>query len=120
MNRSGNFLSAALVLVMLAIGFPSVARAVSFETQTEQDSILKKVGVDEKLGAAVPKDLAFTDQDGRQVRLGDYMGRTPVILTLNYYECPMLCPITFRNLIDTIKQVKGLTPGIDFRVVTVS
>ena len=109
-----------LVLTMLAVACPAPAQAVSFETQTEQEGILKKIAVDEHPGAAIPKGLSFTDQDGRHVMFGDYLGKTPVILTLNYYECPMLCPITFRNLIGTIKEMKGLTPGKDFRVVTVS
>jgi hypothetical protein len=38
------------------------------------------VGVDEKLGNQIPLDLTFTDQDGRQVRLGDYFTSGPVIL----------------------------------------
>ncbi|WP_157046107.1 SCO family protein [Geotalea uraniireducens] len=90
------------------------------EAHTLQDEKLPNVGVDEKPGAQVPLDLPFTDQDGRKVRLGDYLTGGPVILTLNYYSCPTLCPLIFRNLSDTIIAIKGLLPGKDYRIVTVS
>jgi len=85
-----------------------------------QDAILKEIGVDEKPGAQVPLDLPFTDASGKAVRLGDYLRDGPVILTLNYYTCPMLCPLTFRGLAATMEEVKDLSPSKDYRVVTVS
>jgi protein SCO1/2 len=85
-----------------------------------QDAILQKVGVDEKLGAAIPRDLPFTDASGKAVRLADYLGDGPVLLTLNYYTCPMLCPLTFRSLAATMTQMKGFSLARDYRVVTVS
>ena len=33
----------------------------------------------------------FKDEDGREVRLGEYFDRRPVVLAFVYYECPMLC-----------------------------
>ena len=85
-----------------------------------QDDILRQVGVDEKPGAQVPLDLPFTDASGKAVRLGDYLRDGPVILTLNYYTCPMLCPLTFRGLAATMADVKDLSPSKDYRIVTVS
>jgi len=85
-----------------------------------QDAILQEVGVDEKPGAAIPRDLPFTDASGKPVRLADFLGDGPVLLTLNYYTCPMLCPLTFRSLSATMEQVKGVSLARDYRVVTVS
>jgi protein SCO1/2 len=85
-----------------------------------QDAILQEVGVDEKPGAAIPRDLPFTDASGKPVRLADFLGDGPVLLTLNYYTCPMLCPLTFRSLAATMAQVKGISLARDYRVVTVS
>ena len=85
-----------------------------------QDAILQEVGVDEKLGAAIPRDLPFTDASGKPVRLADYLDDGPVLLTLNYYTCPMLCPLTFRRLAATMERVKGFSLARDYRVVTVS
>ncbi len=109
-----------LFVLVLAISCPAVYAAGVFETQADQDAILKNVRVDERPGAQAPLDLVFTDQQGRQVRLGDYFKGMPVVLTLNYYECPMLCPIIFSNFAGTIGEMKGLVPGKDYRVVTVS
>jgi protein SCO1/2 len=85
-----------------------------------QDAVLQAVGVDEKPAAAIPRDLPFTDAAGKKVHLGEFLGDGPVLLTLNYYTCPMLCPLTFRSLAATMSQVKGFSLARDYRVVTVS
>lgn len=87
---------------------------------TTEDEVLAGVGVDEKLGAQVPLDLTFRDQQGRAARLGDFLGGGPVILTLNYYSCPTLCPVFLRALSKTVDTVKGLSLASDYRIVTVS
>jgi len=104
----------ALLYVLVAL-FPATLLAAD-----PQDAILREVGVDEKPGAAIPRDLPFTDASGKPVRLADYLGDGPVLLTLNYYTCPMLCPLTFRSLAATMTQLKGFSLARDYRVVTVS
>jgi protein SCO1/2 len=81
---------------------------------------LDGVGITEKLDAPVPVGLVFADEDGHDARLQDFFrpGR-PVILTLNYYRCPMLCTLELNGLVDAFKQL-SLAPGRDFEVVTVS
>ena len=103
-----------LLCVLVAL-LPGVALAAD-----PQDAILQEVGVDEKPGAAIPRDLPFTDASGKPVRLADYLGDGPVLLTLNYYTCPMLCPLTFRSLAATMTGLKGFSLARDYRVVTVS
>lgn len=78
------------------------------------------VGITEKLDEQVPLDLTFVDEDGKDVRLGDYFkpGR-PVVLTLNYYSCPMLCTLQLNGLIEGLKKMDW-TPGQEFEIVTVS
>ncbi len=86
-----------------------------------QDDILRSIGVDENLGGAVPLDALFLNQKGEEVRLGDYVaGGGPTLLTLNYYTCPMLCPLTLRSLLGTVERIKGIGLGRDFRIVTIS
>ena len=104
-----------VLLCVLATLLPGVALAAD-----PQDAILQEVGVDEKPGAAIPRDLPFADASGKPVRLADYLGDGPVLLTLNYYTCPMLCPLTFRRLSATMEKVKGFSLARDYRVVTVS
>lgn len=112
--RIAESLPRALLLAFLLL-FPVTALAVD-----PQDAILREVGVDEKPGAAIPGDLPFTDASGKAVRLADYLGDGPVLLTLNYFTCPMLCPLTFRNLAATMERTRGFSLARDYRVVTVS
>ena len=85
-----------------------------------EEEVLRQIGVDEKPGVQIPMDLPFSDSEGKQVTLGKFFSGGPVILTLNYYSCPMLCPLTFRNLVKTMNKIQGLSLGKDFRIVTVS
>lgn len=81
---------------------------------------LKTVGIDQKLGESLPFDAVFTDENGKQVKIGDYFNqKRPVILALVYYECPMLCNQVLNGLTGTLKGV-SLEPGKDFDVVAIS
>lgn len=78
------------------------------------------VGTVEHLGERVPLDLTFIDENGREVKLGNYFGgNRPVILNLGYYRCPMLCSLILNGLVDGLKGLPW-TPGRDFEIVTVS
>ena len=81
--------------------------------------ILEKVGIDQKLNQTVPLNLTFRDEDGRTVPLSAFFGNRPVILTLVYYQCPMLCTQVLNGLVGGLLPVK-LDPGKDFEIVTVS
>jgi protein SCO1/2 len=114
-------LAPAVPVVLALAWILSVPRPVEGHAVNDpQDEILRSIGVDEKLGGAIPRDALFRNQKGDEVRLGDYLAGGPVLLTLNYYTCPMLCPLTLRSLLDTMDRMKGITLDRDFRVVTVS
>lgn len=81
---------------------------------------LEGVGIIEHLDGKIPLDLKFTDETGREVVLGDYFGKDrPVLLTLVYFSCPMLCTLVLNGMIDALRQV-DMTPGKEFEIVTVS
>ncbi len=80
----------------------------------------KGVGVDEQGGSMLPLDLAFRDEAGRPVRLGQYFdGEKPVLLNLVYHNCPMLCNLVLDGLTASLKDMSW-TPGEEFEVITVS
>ncbi|MFL6285900.1 MAG: SCO family protein [Pyrinomonadaceae bacterium] len=86
----------------------------------KSDAVLKQVGIDQRLNNQIPLDLAFRDESGREVRLGDYFKNgKPVVLTLVYYECPMLCNQVLNGVVGTLEAVT-FTPGKEFEIVTVS
>jgi protein SCO1 len=88
-------------------------------TATDRPEQLREVGFDQKLNETVPLDLQLRDETGRTVRLGDYFGDKPVILSLAYYKCPMLCGIHLQGLASSLKPLQ-LSAGKDFTVLTVS
>lgn len=81
---------------------------------------LKKVGIEQKLGEQLPLETKFKDENGNIVALGDYFksGR-PVIVTLVYYDCPMLCNQVLNGLTGSLKGI-SLDAGKDFDVVAIS
>ena len=77
------------------------------------------VGIDQKLNEQLPLDLVFKDENGGDVKLGDYFGKKPVVLSLVYYQCPMLCNQVLNGMVTAFK-VMTFQPGQEFEVVTVS
>lgn len=86
----------------------------------EMPKRLKGVDVDEKLSSQLPLDLGFKDSNGKDVALADYFkGDIPVILTLNYSDCPMLCSLQLNGVVEGMKRLDW-SAGKEYRVVTVS
>jgi protein SCO1/2 len=80
---------------------------------------LKNVGIQQNLNGQIPADLIFKDETGKTVRLGDYFGQKPMILSLVYYKCPMLCGEVLSGLSSALKVLK-FNVGDEFNVLTVS
>ncbi|MES2788670.1 MAG: SCO family protein [Planctomycetota bacterium] len=93
--------------------------ALPVYSQTPTKSVVQNVGLDQHLNAQIPLDLTFRDEQGRTVKLGDYFGDKPVVLTLVYYRCPMLCTQVLNGFLESSQAVK-LTMGADYHVVSVS
>lgn len=81
---------------------------------------LQDIAVEQNLGGEIPLDARLVDSLGRKVRLGDYVdGKMPLILTLNYSNCPMLCNVQLNQLAQSLDQM-DLKIGVDFRMISVS
>ena len=93
--------------------------SVPARAHTTLPAIFKDVGFDQRLNEQVPLDLAFRDEGGRPVRLGDYFGGKPVILSLVYYNCTTLCPMILDGLVRSLNPV-SFDIGKQFSVLTVS
>ena len=116
---------ACLIVVILAFLFlmhPATTQAQFTDPEQTigvRPELLKQVGVDQKLNSSIPLDLLFRDEHGRTVALGQYFKSRPVILTLVYYNCPMLCTQVLNGLDRSLEQIP-MSIGKDFDVVTVS
>jgi protein SCO1/2 len=120
MRRFLVFLSSGLIF--LFCGSSSRAFAVMSgpaPNPNSTPSILRDVGIDQKLNDQIPLDLVFRDESWGLVHLGEYFGQKPVILVLAYYDCPMLCTLVLNGLLQSLKEMK-FNVGQQFEVVTVS
>jgi protein SCO1/2 len=89
------------------------------QTASGLPQVLAKVGIDQKLNEQIPLDAVFKDEQGREVRLGQFFGSKPVVLALVYYDCPMLCTLVLNGMTTSFRQV-SFNVGKEFEVVTVS
>jgi protein SCO1/2 len=108
----------SLLLGALAVALPAVLSAQHLPADTRPPA-LREVGFDQRLGEAVPLDVPLRDESGREVKLGDFFGRRPVVLTVVYYDCPMLCTLTLNGLVTALRPL-SFDVGREFEVVTVS
>jgi protein SCO1/2 len=87
--------------------------------QGEPQETPYNIGFDQKLGEKINLDLAFKDEEGNDVTLGQCINGKPSILILAWYQCPGLCGEVLNGVLDAIRKMK-LTCGKDFNIVTVS
>ena len=83
------------------------------------DAQLLQIKYVQKPGSQVSPDLVFRDETGRQVRLGDYFGKRPIVLIPGYYNCPMLCSLIMQGAIESFRDLRW-SVGEEFDVVYVS
>src|SRR5215831_5188675 len=96
-----------------------MAALISMLLLQDPDSIIQKIGIDPHPGAPVDLNLTFRDESGAPVKLAQFFGSKPVILTPVYYECPMLCSMQLNGLVRAMK-VMTFSAGKEFEVVTFS
>src|SRR5437016_10807579 len=118
-------LSASCLLSFSQPGMPQPssplygARPESGTVSTGLPKALKNVGIDQKLNEQIPLDAVFKDEQGRAVKLGEFFGKKPVVLSLVYYTCPMLCTQVLNGMLSSFRQV-SFNIGDQYEVVTVS
>lgn len=86
----------------------------------QKPAILDNVGIDQHLNGQIPLDLNFVDDHGQPVLLRQYFGQKPAIMTMVYFQCPMLCSQVLSGLTFTLNGMQGFNVGREFNVITVS
>lgn len=116
--------------VALASAFVAVWTAVP----TSNGQVINQLGaaargldVNEHLNAPLPMDLAFTNQDGKRVTLGEYFSSQngngpikPAVVGLVYYTCPIICNTLITTVVDCASGIETLTPGDDYNILMFS
>ncbi len=120
----------ALVLIALTLGIgPSVSQAETSEDGGDGPSLFRReqifddlegVGIEEHLSDKLPLHLRFTDSTGQWQSLQElFRGDRPVVLTLNYSSCPLLCGTQLQGLVEALRKIDA-TVGKDFDVIRLS
>jgi protein SCO1 len=112
----------ALSVVLLAAGRAHAEKPpLAFPAGSEEPlTALQNIDVIEHLGDRVPSHLTFTDLDGKPVSLDALTNAgKPVLVTLGYHRCPMLCSLVLDGLVKAMKET-GLVLGRDLLAVDVS
>jgi protein SCO1 len=95
-------------------------KAAGTNSGDQLPNVLQKVQVTQRLNAQLPLDTPFVDDTGAPVTLGKYFdGKHPAVVSLVYYNCPMLCSEEMDGLVSALLMVH-LTPGKDFQIVVIS
>ena len=104
-------------LVIWMIFLSSAART---QIVMENSPELQKIDVLEHYGEMIPLNLTFRNSAGNQVPLSDFFeSGKPVLITLAYYECPMLCTFVLNGLSQVVSEI-AFSPGKDYQIVTIS
>ena len=126
MKLKGTIRWALAAGMLLAAAMPGVAQVAPYgeksmgePAQDRLPDILNTVKIEQRLGKPLPLDAPFRDETGKAVKLGDYFGKHPVILSLVYYQCRILCAEDLNGLVGALEMVH-LSPGKDFQIVIVS
>lgn len=112
MQRLGTALWSAGLVLALGAG-------VSIAAESDKPDVLRQVDFVQRLDTQLPLDLTFRDESGQTVPLRTYFEDKPVILSLAYYECPMLCTLVLNGLTSALRAL-SFDIGKQFEVVTVS
>ncbi len=103
----------AVATAVFGLAAPAPARAQVEQLRRE----IAEVGVSERLGAALPRDGAFTDESGRPFYLA-FPRKRPLFVAFNYTGCPRLCSLQLAGLARGLRDLGY--DGTDFELLTVS
>lgn len=125
-SRTAGIAILGILCAMLSTAAPVWGQVSSYGDKTAGENtgdqlptVLQKVAVTQHLNQQLPLGTEFVDDTGKTVHLGDYLGKTPAVVSLVYFSCPLLCSEELDGLTSSLEMVH-LTPGKDFQIVIMS
>ncbi len=120
-QRKQNTFRTVLALgVLFVASFGLNASAYAQKALDQAPEELESIDVTEHLGDYVPEDIKIVNEAGDTVMLGEMLHHEkPIILTMGYYSCPMLCNLVFNGLSKSVAQLKW-NAATEFDMLTVS
>jgi protein SCO1/2 len=74
--------------------------------------------IQEQLGARLPLNLTFADENGNKVSLRDLINK-PTVIDFVYYECPGICSPLMTEVAH-VANTSDLIPGKDYQIISIS
>ena len=127
-KRASTIHTICLAVLVLAVVWPGAAFGAGGPPRPRGPTVesgqvpeeLEGIGIVDKPGADIPRDVTLTGSDGREIVVGEYLDKEkPLVLVLAYYGCPMLCSLVLNGTMDTLKAMPEHA-GKEFRVLVVS
>lgn len=107
-------------LILTLLIWSSSVMTVQAQLADKAPKSIESLDVIEHLESELPLDLEFQDSSGKQVKLADYFKKDrPVILSLNYSNCPMLCSLQLTALVRGLKELEW-SAGEQYEFLSVS
>lgn len=115
-----NYCTKAVRFILVA-GFCFLGMSLALAEEDKIPERLDGVFIEERLGEDIPLDVQFMNEKGGLTTLGNLLkDGNPLILTLNYSDCPGLCVAQLNGLAKGINEVGSLSLGKDFKMVSLS
>ena len=114
------------ILALIALSFVATELAFAYDpanrlvTGHEKPKEIQKVEIVQKLGDKLDLSTPFVDDQGKKVVIGDYFASgKPVLFTIIYYNCPMLCNLHLNGVTSALSKLKW-TVGKEFELVALT
>jgi protein SCO1/2 len=108
------------ILCFACIALLALSSRAGAQIVQENPAALQGIDIEEHLGEIIPLDLVFANENGDSVKLEEFFRQNkPVLFSLVYYECPMLCTLILNGLTNGVQKMSWL-PGEEFQMVSVS
>lgn len=120
------WMSVWMGLCLVALARPAAAQYRTHRAEGEASNNtlpqqLEDVGIEDKAGGDIPRDVKLVHSNGAPFSVGEYMdGDKPLLVVLAYYKCPMLCSLVINGMNTAMKGIAKKTAGKDYRVLVVS
>ncbi len=115
-----NYLIAGFWCVMASIFMPTLALAQGKKIATgSRPDMASDVVIEQRLDAQVPLETVFKDENGKQVKLGDYVKDKPTVLVMPFYKCAGSCALELEGMIQCFDKLP-FKIGKEFNVLAVS
>ncbi len=91
---------------VLAMGQGGILQSTGPTSAPTNNVMSAGMGLEQKLGGFIPKDLTFKDESGQVVRIGDLLGKRPTLIVPIFYNCRTGCAMIEDSILKTLVKAR--------------